>query len=120
MIPVTTFRGKHVALFGLGGSGIVTALALAAGGARVSAWDDSVDARNAAADKGIDIVDLDRTDWSGFAALVLAPGVPLTHPVPHWTVDRARAIGVESGRRCRPMRRSSRSPAPTANRRRPP
>ena len=95
MIPVTTFRGKHVALFGLGGSGIVTALALAAGGARVSAWDDSVDARNAAADKGIDIVDLDRTDWSGFAALVLAPGVPLTHPVPHWTVDRARAIGVE-------------------------
>ena len=33
MIPVTTFKGKSVALFGLGGSGLATALALAAGGA---------------------------------------------------------------------------------------
>ena len=29
-------------------------------------------------------------DWSKFAALVLAPGVPLTHPAPHWTVGPAR------------------------------
>ena len=28
MIPVTTFKGKSVALFGLGGSGLATALAL--------------------------------------------------------------------------------------------
>ena len=28
-------------------------------------------------------------------SLVLAPGVPLTHPKPHWTVDLARAAGVE-------------------------
>ena len=35
MIPVTTFKGKSVALFGLGGSGLATALALAAGGADV-------------------------------------------------------------------------------------
>ena len=26
---------------------------------------------------------------------MLAPGVPLTHPKPHWTVDRAQAAGVE-------------------------
>ena len=26
---------------------------------------------------------------------MLAPGVPLTHPVPHWTVDKARQNGVE-------------------------
>jgi UDP-N-acetylmuramoylalanine--D-glutamate ligase len=26
---------------------------------------------------------------------VLSPGVPLTHPKPHWTVDLARAAGVE-------------------------
>ena len=41
MIPVTTFKGKTVALFGLGGSGLATALALAAGGAEVIAWDDT-------------------------------------------------------------------------------
>ena len=34
-------------------------------------------------------------DWARFAALVLAPGVPLTHPEPHWTVQKAEAAGVE-------------------------
>ena len=29
------------------------------------------------------------------AALVLSPGVPLTHPMPHWTVGLARAAAVE-------------------------
>ncbi|HUH24568.1 MAG TPA: UDP-N-acetylmuramoyl-L-alanine--D-glutamate ligase, partial [Brevundimonas sp.] len=32
--------------------------------------------------------------WSGFAALVLSPGAPLTHPKPHWTVERAHQAGV--------------------------
>ena len=36
-----------------------------------------------------------RADWSAFAALLLSPGVPLTHPAPHWTVQRAQAAGVE-------------------------
>jgi UDP-N-acetylmuramoylalanine--D-glutamate ligase len=34
-------------------------------------------------------------DWSTLAALVLAPGVPLTHPMPHWSVQLAHAAGVE-------------------------
>ena len=34
-------------------------------------------------------------DWRAFAALVLAPGVPLTHPEPHWAVVAARAAGIE-------------------------
>ena len=34
-------------------------------------------------------------DWSKIAALVLAPGVPLTHPAPHWTVGLARNAAVE-------------------------
>ncbi|MEO8668932.1 MAG: UDP-N-acetylmuramoyl-L-alanine--D-glutamate ligase, partial [Bauldia sp.] len=33
--------------------------------------------------------------WLSFACLVLAPGVPLTHPEPHWTVRRAEVAGVE-------------------------
>jgi UDP-N-acetylmuramoylalanine--D-glutamate ligase len=95
MIRITTFAGKTVAVFGLGGSGIATARALAAGGAMVAAWDDGEGGRKSAADAGIPVIDLNAADWSAFAALVLAPGVPLTHPVPHWTVAKAKAAGVE-------------------------
>jgi UDP-N-acetylmuramoylalanine--D-glutamate ligase len=95
MTPVTCFRGARVALFGLGGSGLATARALKAGGAEVAAFDDSQASRDKAAADGIPVVDLAQADWAGFAALILAPGVPLTHPAPHWTVDKAKAVGVE-------------------------
>ena len=95
MIPISTFAGKSVALFGLGGSGIATAHALAAGGARVFAWDDAGAGRAKAEAENINVADLYNADWRGFDALVLSPGVPLTHPAPHWTVERARAAGVE-------------------------
>jgi len=94
MTPVTTFAGRTLALFGLGGSGLATALALRAGGARVLACDDNPDSMARATAQGIATADLRDADWSDFAALVLAPGVPLTHPVPHWTVERAQAAGV--------------------------
>ena len=95
MTPVTVFAGRRVALFGLGGSGLVTARALAAGGAQVAAWDDKAQSREKAQGEGIPVVDLAQADWSGFAAFVLSPGVPLTHPQPHWTVEKAKAAGVE-------------------------
>jgi UDP-N-acetylmuramoylalanine--D-glutamate ligase len=95
MIPVSTFAGRHVAVFGLGASGNATALALVAGGAHVAAWDDGPASREAAMKAGVPLVDLKTADWSGFAALVLAPGVPLTHPEPHWTVLKARSAGIE-------------------------
>ncbi len=95
MIRATTFAGKTVAVFGLGGSGIAVARSLLAGGATVAAWDDSEPSRIAAAATGIPLIDLTTADWMQFAALVLAPGVPLTHPEPHWTVHRAQAAGVE-------------------------
>ena len=95
MIRATTFAGKRVAVFGLGGSGLATAKALLAGGADVAAWDDGDRARDAAAKAAVPLVELKSADWSTFASLVLAPGVPLTHPVPHWTVEAARAAGVE-------------------------
>ena len=95
MIPATTFAGKTVAVFGLGGSGLATAQALIAGGATVAAWDDGEAGRMAAADRGIPIVDLSAANWSQFSSLVLAPGVPLTHPEPHWVVLKARDAGIE-------------------------
>jgi UDP-N-acetylmuramoylalanine--D-glutamate ligase len=95
MIPVTAFAGKKVAIFGLGGSGLASASALLAGGADVIGWDDSADAVIKARSAGIPSDDLRQIDWSRISALVLAPGVPLTHPAPHWTVALARAAAVE-------------------------
>ncbi len=95
MIPVTTSAGKTVAVFGLGGSGIATAKALIAGGATVAAWDDGANGRAAAEKAGIPLVDLSIADWSQFADLVLAPGVPLTHPEPHWVVLKAREAKID-------------------------
>ena len=95
MIPARTFKDRKVALFGLGGSGLATAHALVEGGAEVTAWDDNPDSVAKAEQDGIAVGDLRQVDWSGFASFVLSPGVPLTHPKPHWTVELARAAGVE-------------------------
>jgi len=95
VIPITTFAGKTVALFGLGGSGLASARALVAGGAEVVAFDDNADSIAMAAAAGLSISDLRRIDWSQIAALLLAPGVPLTHPAPHWVVGLARSAAVE-------------------------
>ena len=58
----------------------------------VAAWDDNPGARDAAREAGLPVVDINQAVWKTFAALVLAPGVPLTHPEPHWTVERATAF----------------------------
>jgi NAD(P)-dependent dehydrogenase (short-subunit alcohol dehydrogenase family) len=95
MIPVRCFEGQTVAVFGLARSGLASARALVAGGARVAAWDERPGAREVAAAEGLELVDLSGADWSEFAALVLSPGVPLYFPEPHWTVRMAEAAGVE-------------------------
>jgi len=95
MIPARSFGGRRVALFGLGGSGIATARALIEGGAEVLAWDDNPESVKKAETAGIVTGDLRHADWGGFASFVLSPGVPLTHPKPHWTVELARGAGVE-------------------------
>jgi UDP-N-acetylmuramoylalanine--D-glutamate ligase len=95
MIPATSFAGRKVALFGLGGSGVATARALIEGGAEVIAWDDNPDSVAKASSQGIRTEDLRAADWAGLSSFVLSPGVPLTHPKPHWSVELARAAGVE-------------------------
>jgi UDP-N-acetylmuramoylalanine--D-glutamate ligase len=95
MIPITVFTGQKVAIFGLGGSGLASASALLAGGADVIGWDDSAEAVEKATSAGIPTADLRELDWSRISALVLAPGVPLTHPAPHWAAALAHAAGVQ-------------------------
>ncbi len=95
MIAVSGFEGKTVAVFGLARTGLTAARALMAGGAKVALWDDKASSREAALAEGFELTDLTTADWSDFAALMLSPGVPLTHPKPHWTVEKAKATGVE-------------------------
>ena len=127
VIPVTSFAGKTVAVFGLGGSGLASCHALKAGGANVVASDDNADSLAQAAKAGFTTANLREVSWANFSALVLAPGVPLTHPAPHWTVlaaqqsrrsgdRRHRTVLPASASATRRTRRSWRSPAPTASR----
>jgi UDP-N-acetylmuramoylalanine--D-glutamate ligase len=95
MIPVTSFAGKTVAVFGLGGSGLASCHALRAGGAEVIAGDDNIDNLAKAAQEGFVTADLRKVSWTKLSCLVLAPGVPLTHPAPHWSVLLAREAGCE-------------------------
>jgi UDP-N-acetylmuramoylalanine--D-glutamate ligase len=95
VIPITTFAGRKIAVFGLGGSGLAAASALLAGGADATAFDDDAASVAKAKAAGIPVADLRSADWSKIAALILAPGVPLTHPAPHWVVQLAKKAGVE-------------------------
>ncbi len=93
MTPATAFHGQRLALFGLGGSGLATLASLKAGGATIIACDDNAGAMDKASAQGFTVGDLKTLDWNAIDALVLAPGVPLTHPKPHWTVDLAAQAG---------------------------
>jgi len=95
VIPATTCKNKKIAVFGLGGSGLATAQALVAGGADVVAWDDNPENVTKADAQAIPTRNMRELDWASVDALVLSPGVPLTHPHPHWTVELAQAAGVE-------------------------
>ena len=95
MIPVTTFAGKQVAIFGLGSSGLLSARVLKEGGADVVVFDDDSKKVEEAKSAGFKALDLRTLNWSNVDALVLAPGVPLTHPQPHWAAALARKAKVE-------------------------
>ncbi|MBM3503393.1 MAG: UDP-N-acetylmuramoyl-L-alanine--D-glutamate ligase [Alphaproteobacteria bacterium] len=95
MIPVHTFADRTVAVFGLARSGGATVRALVAGRARVVAWDDRADRLQEYAGAGVEIGNLHSFDFNRVDALVLSPGVPLTHPAPHPIVARARAANKE-------------------------
>jgi len=95
MIPITTFAGRKVAVFGLGSSGLLAARALKEGGPDVVVFDDDGKKTAEAQAAGLKAQDLHDIDWQEISALVLTPGVPLTHPTPHWTVLLARNANVE-------------------------
>jgi UDP-N-acetylmuramoylalanine--D-glutamate ligase len=95
VFPAHTFKDRKVGLFGLARSGLACAEALRLGGAEVFAWDDSEAAVTAAKEAHLPVSDLHDIEFTTLDSLILSPGVPLTHPEPHWTVEKAKAAGVE-------------------------
>ena len=94
MIPITEYAGRDVAVYGLGRTGLSAAKALAAGGARVHAWDDGEAARAKAEAEDVNVSDINKRDWQKFAALVLSPGIPYKFPQPHRLVRMAEMMNV--------------------------
>jgi len=95
MITLRNYQDRKVGVFGLGKAGISTANSLAASGAEVFAWDDNPE--NFAPLRGLAQVKLAEPaswDWNNFKALMLSPGVPLTHPAPHPVVELAKQHNV--------------------------
>ena len=91
MITAKAFAGRHYALYGLARSGLATAEALLASGARVTAWDLKEEAR-AKLPVGARIANLDDADLSIFDSLVVTPGLPLNR---HLIAQRARDAKLE-------------------------
>lgn len=87
------FKGRTVAVFGLGKAGKAAVQWLVNAGAIVYASDDRADVLRMEVPEGVHLVSYADFPWDNIRTLVLSPGVPLTHPEPHPVVHQARAAG---------------------------
>jgi UDP-N-acetylmuramoylalanine--D-glutamate ligase len=95
-VALTHLKGRSIGVFGLARSGLATVRAAVAGGAaNVFAWDDEDKARQEAERLGARLLAPEAWPWPELEQLILAPGVPLTHPKPHPIVGMAEAAGVD-------------------------
>lgn len=90
-----TLNGKPLAVFGLGVSGMATIKALAANNIEIFTWDDHADKRRDAESLGAKCIELNAETLKKCSALILSPGVPLTHPEPHSVVKAAQEADIE-------------------------
>jgi len=103
MIPLPFLKHQTVGVLGLGKSGLAAAQALQAAGARIIAWDDKEEAltafnarmETAGMAEGMTLQPLNAWPWEQLRLVVLSPGLPYTHPVPHPGVRLAQQHGVE-------------------------
>ena len=96
MIPVTSFAGKKVAVFGLGGSGLVSASALLAGGADVDRLGrQRRNRRQGDEPPAFPPPTSGKSTGRRFRRWCWRRACRSPHPSPHWTVGLARAAAVE-------------------------
>ena len=82
MITARAWSGKRYAVLGLARSGLATVEALLASDAGVVAWDRSEEARAKLSGSAAELADPLDTDLTGFAGVVVSPGVPINrHPI---------------------------------------
>jgi UDP-N-acetylmuramoylalanine--D-glutamate ligase len=92
MLTLSSFQDCCIAVFGLGVSGRAMARALQGSGVDVACWDDDAGVREHVQD--VPLVDLYDIDFTAFDYLVLAPGIPHSHPEPHPLAQKAKEAGV--------------------------
>ena len=81
MITTPAFAGQRYAVLGLARSGMSAVESLLAGGAQVTAWDSREEPRRAVEGR-VELADPVGIDLTGFAGVVVSPGVPLNqHPI---------------------------------------
>ncbi|MBL42305.1 MAG: UDP-N-acetylmuramoyl-L-alanine--D-glutamate ligase [Rhodospirillaceae bacterium] len=95
MITAKEYKGKNVAVLGLGKSGIATVKSLAEVGANIFAWDDNSEIFSKLDKTKYKIFNLEQLDFKNISSLVLSPGIPLNFPKPHPVVERAKIAGCE-------------------------
>lgn len=90
MIFIPEVKQLSIGVFGLGVSGVATCESLVASGAKVFTWDENAAARAKTSDTEYRAEHPKQWPWEEIAAVVVSPGVPLTHPKPHVIVRKAR------------------------------
>lgn len=98
MITLRSYQDKKLGVIGLGKSGNATIATLLASGADVFVWDDKEDGRKTLAHSTtsgkLQLGDPANWPWKDINALVISPGVPLTHPAPHRAVLMAKEYNI--------------------------
>lgn len=97
MITLTEYANRQVGVFGLGKAGDGAIAALLAAGAQVFAADDREASMRETAERyagRVRVIPVQEWPWASLTALVLSPGVPLTHPAPHPAVQLAHQHSV--------------------------
>jgi UDP-N-acetylmuramoylalanine--D-glutamate ligase len=95
MITIPNMTRRKIGVFGLGLTGIATCESLVASGAEVFAFDENAQARAKTENTRYAAEHPKNWPWRDLSALVVSPGVPLTHPEPHVMVRKARKERVE-------------------------
>lgn len=90
MITSPAFSGKRYAVLGLARSGLAAVETLLASGAQVMAWDSREEPRHALEGRA-ELADPATSDLTGYAGVVVSPGVPLNR---HSIAEHAASFGV--------------------------
>lgn len=89
--PLPFLSNRSVVVLGLGNSGKVSLQAAIGAGAKAMGTDDSAVTVRKVRDLGLPVTDKEEVLTDNETVVVVSPGVPTSHPIPHPIVTKARA-----------------------------